>query len=112
VTLDAVFELGVEEGFYVVETITANDEAIVFEVDAMTGARVELERRRADRDRADLARRHRHERRRLAALVREIREERRDVRAIRARLAGDDGEVEIVDGRGRREVVRRRLARG
>lgn len=110
VIVDALFELGVDDGFYTVEAVDETDALVVFEIDAITGRRVELERRAADRDRADLARRHRHERRRLAALVREVRDERRDARAVRARLAGDEAEIELVDRRGRREIVRRALA--
>jgi hypothetical protein len=112
VIVDSVFELGVDDGFYSVETIDETDALVVYEVDARTGERVELERRAAERDRADLARRQRTDRRRLAQLVREVRLERRRARAIRARLAGDEAEIELVDRDGRREVVRRRLARG
>lgn len=109
VVLDASFELGVDEGFYTVEAVEG-EYMIVFEVDAMTGERGEAERTRARPERLELARRHRHLRRRLAQIIRELRAERPDERAVRARLVGDEAEVELMDRRGRRRALRRRLA--
>lgn len=113
VIVDATFELGVDDGFYLVEAIF-DDELVVFEIDAMTGERVESERSRARPERVELARRHHHARRRLAQLIREIRAERPDDRAVRARLldgeADGEVEVELMDRRGRRHLLRRRLA--
>jgi len=109
VVVDATFELGVDAGFYVIEAVL-DDEQVVYEVDAISGERVELERERARPERADLARRHRALRERLAELVRELRAERRGDRAVRASLVGDDVEIELMDARGRRQLHRRRLA--
>jgi hypothetical protein len=109
VVVDVTFELGVDSGFYLIEAVL-DDELVVYEVDARTGERVEAERGLARGDRADLARRHRHLRLRLAELVRELRAERRGDRAVRASLVGDDVEIELMDARGRRQVHRRRLA--
>ncbi len=113
VIVDATFEQGVDDGFYLVEAIV-DEELTVFEIDAMTGERVVSERTRARPERIELARRHHHARRRLAQLIREIRAERSDERAVRARLVrderrGDEVEVELMDRRGRRHAVRRRL---
>lgn len=109
VVLDVSFELGVDDGFYLVETVL-DDVRVVYEVDARTGERAEAERTRADDERRELARRHRELRRRLAQLVREIRAEREGERAVRARLLRDEVEVETMDRRGRRHAIRRRLA--
>ena len=108
--VDATFELGVDAGSFTVETIS-EDELVIYEIDSMTGERVEAERRRARADRADRARRYRHLRHRLAQIVRELRSEHRDYRPVRARLL-DDGEVEVqlLDRRGNRRSLRRRLA--
>lgn len=107
--LDASFELGIDAGFYTVEAII-DDTLIVYEIDAMSGERVEAERRRARADRSDLARRHRHLRRRLAQIIAELRREYRDHRAVRARLMDGEVEVELLSRRGNRRVLRRRLA--
>lgn len=107
--IDATFELGVDDGFYTIEAVIG-DEEVVYEVDARRGDRVEVERVRARTERAELARRHRHLRERLARIIRELRAERPDERAVRARLLGDEAEVELMDRRGRRHALRRRLA--
>ena len=109
VIMDATFELGVDDGFYLVEAVL-DDEQVVYEIDARTGERVVAERARARAERADLARRHYQARRRLASLIRELRAERRGERAVRARLLRDEVEIELMDRRGRRHHVRRRLA--
>jgi hypothetical protein len=109
VVMDASFELGVDEGFYAIEAVVG-DELVVYEVDARTGERGELERTPARGERLELARRHRHLRERLAQLVREVRAERPDERAVRARLVDDEAEIELMDRRGRRHAQRRRLA--
>ncbi len=108
VIVDVSFEEGIDDGFYLVETIDGDD-LLVYEVDAMSGERVESERRRARPERVELARRHRHLRRRLAQLVREARAERPEERAVRARLLDDEVEIEMMDRRGRRRALRRRL---
>ncbi|MCA9706149.1 MAG: PepSY domain-containing protein [Myxococcales bacterium] len=109
VVVDATFELGVDDGFYLVEAVEGED-LVVYEVDARTGERVVGERVRARPERLELARRHHAARRRLAQLVREIRAEHADERAVRARLLRDELEVELMDRRGRRHALRRRLA--
>ncbi len=106
---DAVFELGVDEGFFVLDAVEG-DTAVVYEVDAMTGERVEVERRRANADRIALARRHHHLRRRLAAIASELRREHRGYRVARVQLRGDDAEFELLARDGRRHNIRRRLA--
>lgn len=113
VIVDATFELGMDAGSFTVEAITEGGELVVYEIDAMTRERVEAERRPARRDRVELARRVHHLRHRLARIVRELRIEHRDHRPARARLLDDgDVEVELLDRRGNRRVLRRRLAEG
>jgi len=107
--LDASFELGIDAGFYTVEAII-DDTLIIYEVDSMSGERVEAERRRARAERSDLARRHRHLRRRLAQVIAELRREYRDHRAVRARLMDGEVEIDLLDRRGNRRTILRRLA--
>jgi hypothetical protein len=107
--VDASFEAGVDDGYYTIEAVIG-DEEVVYEVDARRGDRVEVERVRGRGERTELARRHAQLRERLAEIVRELRAERPDDRAVRARLVGDEAEVELMDRRGRRRVERRRLA--
>ena len=123
---EADFEMGVDDGFYTVVTVQGDLE-VVYEVDARTGERVESERRAAQRDRAERARRFAHLRRRIAAAVRDAREQDQRFRPLRLRLrlaaAEDDArgrdrgsdeerlevEVDLVDRRGRVRQIRRAL---
>ena len=98
VVVDATFELGVDDGFYLVEAVEGED-LVVYEVDARTGERVVGERVRARPERLELARRHHAARRRLAQLVREIRAEHADVRApaqaVDQEVVRDDVELHV-----------------
>lgn len=108
VVVEAVFEAGVDAGFYEV-TMVIDDEEIVYEIDARTGERAQLLRRRANADHRRRAQLHRRLRHRLAEAVREHRRDRPNLRIVLARLLDAEVELELLD-RGARERIRLALA--
>ena len=108
VVVEAVFEAGVELGWYEV-TVVVGDDEIVYEIDARTGERVQLARRLANADHRRRAELHRRLRHRLAQAIAEHRRGHADLRIVLARLLDSEVELETLD-RGVRERIRLALA--
>ena len=108
VVVEAVFEAGVDSGFYEV-TMVMDDEEVVYEIDARTGERAQLRRRLANADQRRRAQLHRRLRHRLAEAVRNHRRDRPHLRIVLARLLDAEVELELLD-RGARERIRLALA--
>ncbi len=108
VVVEAVFEAGAESGWYEV-TVVVGDEAIVYEIDARTAARVQLARRLASAEHRRRAQLHRRLRHRLADAIGEHRRDHANLRVVFARLLDAEVELETLD-RGVRERLRLALA--
>ena len=110
IVIEAEFLSGVDAGYYEVLAIEGKDE-VLFEVEASRPAiAVEVERRGANADRLERARKHRHARRRLAAALADMQGRRAGERIRFAQLLSREILIDLLDRRGKARRIRQALA--
>lgn len=109
IVIEAEFLSGVDVGYYALVAVDGED-LVTFEVDGRRPTAREVARRRAEGERLNRARAHRHARRRLAAALAELGGRRGGERVIRARLLAREAEVDLRDRRGNERRILHALA--